>query len=304
MTLADLKGAGTRRPSAQTARGNISRKVIVAQKRKRKTKRRHSKYSAKTADKHVLYQLSVQDTEWEVRFVDRIYKKLRKKNPMSLREDFCGTALMCAEWVKKNGRTATGVDIDRDTLAWGIDHNLSSIGEPGDRISLLEQDARDPVPGKFDVSLALNFSYFVFKTRDVMRGYFENVHRSMKRDGIFILDAYGGWEAMQPMEEPRKIKGGFTYVWDQDKVDAITNEVVNHIHFEFSDGTKMRPAFSYDWRHWSLKELTELLEEAGFSKSAVYWEDSDEEGEGTGRFRPKLKAANEPAWIAYIVAER
>jgi SAM-dependent methyltransferase len=271
---------------------------------KKKKRKPRSKFTARTADRHVLYQLSVQDADTEIQFFDRVFKKLRARPPSSLREDFCGTALLCATWAKKRGRTATGIDLDPDVLAWGIEHNLKPNGEPGRNVTLLEQDVRQPVRGRFDLAVGLNFSYFIFKTRPDLLAYFKSVHQSLVSDGMFILDAYGGYEAMEPMEEARAISGGFTYVWDQDKVDPINNGVVNHIHFGFRDGTKIRKAFTYDWRMWTLMELRELLEEAGFHRPTVYWEDGGEDGEGTGVFRPKTSVENEAAWVAYMVAER
>ena len=271
---------------------------------KRRPSKRKPKFTAKTADRHVLYELSVQDALSEVRFIDRVYKKANGRPPTTLREDFCGTALLCAEWVKRKPRKAVGIDLDPEVLAWGIEHNLAPIGEPGKRVKLREQDVRAKCPGRFDVSVGLNFSYFIFRTREELRGYFKNVRSSMQRDGIFILDAYGGWEAMEPMEEPRLIEEGFTYTWDQDKIDPINNAIVNYIHFEFRDGSKMRKAFTYEWRMWSLQEIRELLAEAGFSSSTVYWEDADDDGEGSGVFRPRKAVENEAAWVAYIVAQR
>ena len=271
---------------------------------KTKTKRsRVAALTARRADRHLLYQESVQDAEAEVAFLTRTFKSLRKRPARTLREDFCGTALLCAEWVKKEGRSAVGIDLDPSVLAWGIQHNLAPIGEPGRRVELRQMDVRDKCSGRFDVTVALNFSYFVFRTRDEMRGYFERVQRSMEKDGLFVLDAYGGYESWQPMEEPRRMKG-FTYVWDQDVVDPIDNSVVNYIHFEFKDGTKLRKAFTYEWRLWTLPEIRELLAEAGFSRSAVYWEDGDKDGEGTGVFRPRTHVGQEAAWVAYVIAER
>jgi cyclopropane fatty-acyl-phospholipid synthase-like methyltransferase len=269
----------------------------------KKTPRKARVLTARNADKHELYQESVQDTETEAAFLTRIYKKLRGRPAESLREDFCGTALLCAEWVKKKERTAVGIDLDASVLEWGKKRHLAKIGEPGDRVTLLQQDVRAKVKGTFDVTVALNFSYFIFRTRDDLRGYFKGVRSSMKKDGLFFIDAYGGSESWSECREPRRMKG-FTYVWDQSKVDAIDNGVVNHIHFKFKDGSKLEKAFTYVWRLWTLQELRELLAEAGFSRSTVYWEDADDDGEGTGVFRPKAHAEQEQAWVAYIVAER
>jgi hypothetical protein len=141
-----------------------------------------------------------------------------------------------------------------------------------------------------------------------MRAYFKGVHASLNREGLLVLDAYGGPYSMEGMSESEvertKIKGGFTYVWDQHRVDAIDHSVVNYIHFEFKDGSKLERAFTYHWRFWTLPELRELLAEAGFSRSHVYWEDEDEEGEGTGVYRARKRADNAGAWVAYIVAEK
>ncbi len=259
--------------------------------------------TARTADKHDLYQRSVQDPDMEVEFVDSTFKTLRRRRAVSFREDFCGTALLSAAWVESRpGRTATGVDIDQDVLDWGIEHNLKSRGEPGNRVSLVCEDVRGSRPGRFDVVGAFNFSYWIFKTRGEMRDYFKGVRRALNPDGLFILDTYGGWESQQPMLEPRRIKGGFTYVWDQSSFCPITHDLVNHIHFEFRDGSRLEKAFTYEWRYWTLPELRELLTEAGYSKVQFYWDDTDEDEDAV--FRPKLKAANQPGWLAYIVAER
>src|SRR5688572_30247201 len=103
----------------------------MAQPSRRPTRvKRKYKYTAKTADKHELYQLSVQDPEIEIAFISRVYKKTFGKLPLRLREDFCGTALFAAEWVRGNdSRTAIGIDLDQPTLDWGIEHNLASLGD-------------------------------------------------------------------------------------------------------------------------------------------------------------------------------
>ena len=45
--------------------------------------------------------------------------------PLHLREDFCGTALLASTWCRGDivKRTAVGLDIDRDALTWGMQHN-------------------------------------------------------------------------------------------------------------------------------------------------------------------------------------
>jgi SAM-dependent methyltransferase len=271
-------------------------------KARRKRPVKKSRFTAKTADKHVLYQLAVQAPETEVWFLNDWFKAIRGRKPLSLREDFCGTAILCAEWVKSaKERTATGIDIDRSVLAWGEEHNLAPLGAPRERITLLRQDVRAKVKEKHDIICAFNFSYWIFKTREAMREYFSHVRSGLGKGGLFFLDAYGGWESHEPMQEHRKIKGGFTYVWDQNSFDAITHDVTNFIHFEFQDGTELKRAFRYDWRFWSMPELQELLREAGFSKVHVYWDTSKDVNKDSYRLR--TRAPNQPGWLAYLVAE-
>ncbi|MGI9310418.1 MAG: class I SAM-dependent methyltransferase, partial [bacterium] len=97
----------------------------------------------------------------------------------------------------------------------------------------------------------------------------------------------------------------FTYLWEQRKFNPISNEMQCHIHFKFPDGSKMRRAFSYDWRIWTLPEIRETLAEAGFAKSTVYWEGTDEEtGEGNDIYTATEKGEDDPSWIVYVSAEK
>src|SRR5512145_412305 len=130
-----------------------SRKTSSQKRPRQRKTSRSSALTAKTADRHVLYEKSVQDAQAEIKFVDRVFRG-RGRVPLSLREDFCGTALLCARWVEsKPERKATGIDLDRDTLDWGLEHNLAPLGDAQKRVRLLEQDVRDKLRQKFDVTL-------------------------------------------------------------------------------------------------------------------------------------------------------
>lgn len=259
--------------------------------------------TARTADRHDLYQRAVQDVGRECRFLARTFERLIGRPARSLREDFCGTALLAAEWVTHPNRRAVGVDLDREVLAWGRAHNLAPLGARAEAIRLLRQDVRARCPGRFDLAVALNFSYFVLRTRGDLGTYFASVRRSLAPDGILVLDAYGGWQSWRPQTERRRLRG-FTYVWEQVRVDPIENGVVNHIHFEFPDGSRLRRAFSYRWRLWTLPEIAELLAASGFARSSVYWEERDQAGTRLRTYRRRAHAVQEPAWVAYLIAER
>lgn len=266
---------------------------------------------AEQADRHVLYQESVQAPESDVEFFIDTYKSLRGREAMSMREDFCGTALLSVDWCKTNpGRSAVGIDLDKPTLDWGMEHNIVP-NNMTDRIRLLEGNVLDAPDEKVDLACALNFSYCCFKTRDELRAYFENARKGLKEDGILVLDLLGGTETMDELEEEREgdEDENYTYIWDQDKFNPINHHMTCYIHFEFDDGSRLDKAFTYEWRLWMIPEISELLKEAGFSKVHVYWEefvddeDDDEEMEGTGIYHDVTEAEQQESWVNYIVAE-
>lgn len=272
----------------------------------KKKRRPKPKLTAQNADRHVLYGKSVQNVEAEIDFVDQTFEALRGRKARVIREDFCGTANSACEWVRRRpGNRAVGVDLCAETLAWAREHNLPTLSDgERSRVTLLERDVRDPGPeGRgADVVLAMNFSYWVFAERAGLVAYFRSVRESLGKRGIFILDHYGGSDALTETEEEREIDG-FTYVWDQHRYNPITGEMVCYIHFKFRDGSKMERAFEYHWRHYTLPEIRDCLLDAGFGKVTVYWEGEDEDGEGNGEFEPAEEGDADMAFITYIVAE-
>jgi len=281
-------------------------KAKAKPKKKRAPKKAKRVFTREGADRHELYQLSVQSPEEDCTFFARVYKKLRKKDARHFREDFCGTALNCSEWVKRNAaNTAEGFDIDPDPVGWGIERNFVPIGDAARRATIHLKDVREPSVKKPDVRTATNFSYWCFHDRPTMLEYFRAAHADLKKDGIFILDIYGGPDAMKEMVEERAIAEGFTYVWDQVRHSPATGEYRAYIHFHFKDGTKYKRAFRYDWRLWGLPEIIDVLREAGFSGVDTYWEGTASDGEtGNGIYRKSARGENCEAWVTYIVAQR
>lgn len=260
---------------------------------------------AEQADRHVLYQQSVQDVEAEIDFVAETWATLRDRPARLLREDFCGTANTSCEWVRRDpAHRALGVDRDTAVLAWGRAHNIAQMDvAQRQRIELLQDDVRAPHGDPADIVLAMNFSYFIFANRPQMLEYFRAVRAGLADDGVLFLDAYGGYDAPRVLEETRDCDG-FTYIWDQHSFNPIDSMMQCYIHFEFPDGSRMDQAFSYYWRLWTLPELTEMLLEAGFSSAVVYWEGTDPEtGEGDGIYTPATVGDADAGWICYIVAE-
>jgi SAM-dependent methyltransferase len=260
---------------------------------------------ADLADPHELYEASVQSVVHEVEFLDAAFTELTGRKALTLREDFCGTAAAACEWVRSDKRReAVAVDIDPKVLDWGRRHHVEKLkAKQRDRLRIIEGDVRTAETGVADVAVAFNFSWWTFKTRAELVGYFRAVHAALADDGVFVLDIYGGSDAYDEQEESTDY-GLFTYVWDQHGFDPVSARYICHIHFRFPDGSELPRAFSYDWRLWTLPELRELLEEAGFAQSFVYWQGEDEEGEPSGDFSIVKRGEADPAWIAYVAAAK
>lgn len=271
---------------------------------KPKTKSKKPVYTAKTADKHILYQISVQSPEAEVDFCLKEYRKRFGDNPTHFREDFCGTGLISCEWAKTDSHhIAYGVDLHKPTINWGMKNNVSQLKpEQQGRVHLINDNVLNVTKPKMHIVGAFNFSYFLFRERSDLVQYFKQVRKSLHDKGMFVLDAYGGWEAQEPMEE-ETVHDGFSYIWDQDDYNPVDDTAVCHIHFKFPDGTKMMKAFTYTWRLWTLGGVKDCLIEAGFKSVDVYWEGEDKKGEGNGIYKKAKKAENTPGWNAYLIAQ-
>jgi len=268
---------------------------------------------AEQADRHTLYQESVQAPEAEIDFFEKTFKALRNRDAVSIREDFCGTAYLATEWCKGSPeRTAVGVDYDEETLEWGRKHNLIPAGEDvAKRVTLYKDDVRNVSEEKVDITCAFNFSYCIFETRDELRDYFTKTQAGLKDDGILILDLFGGTECEDVLEEETELEDQqATYIWEHVSFNPIDGHMACAIHFEFDDGSRMDNAFKYEWRHWGIPEIKELLLESGYKNVRIYWEeyvdadDDDDELEGTGKYYETNEVENQESWMIYLVAEK
>ena len=298
--------------------------------RKRKSKQKPPT-QASQADIHTLYQSSVQSPDADCELFAEIYEQLRGVAPTVLREDFCGTALLSTTWcLSDRSRRAIGVDLDAPTLAWARTHNIEPNAEAlGDRLELVQADVLEVQHlERADISAALNFSFCIFKQRHELLRYLERSYSGLAEGGVLFLELFGGLKGIDTDEETRELDG-FTYIWEQESFNPITNEIVCHIHFEFPDQSRIERAFTYHWRLWSIPELRDLLYEAGFSKVRVYWEKVEEEDddddddvddddddeiddddddddmlEGTGEYEEVEEVEQQDSWLVYVVAQR
>lgn len=260
---------------------------------------------ADRADRYELYEAAVHDAKAEVEFIRHAFRELRDREPRTFREDFSGPGSAACEWVRSDRRArAIAVDIDAGVLEWGRRNRLARLRpEARRRVTFLNADVLRVQTDPVDVVAALNFSYWVFKSRQELLRYFVNARRALSADGLLVLDAFGGYEATRENRERTRHRR-FTYVWDQVRYRPVTGDLECHIHFRFPDGSRIDRAFVYDWRLWTLPELKELLTEAGFRRVTVYWEGDDGDGGGNGEFTPTALGEADATWIAYLVAEK
>jgi len=270
-------------------------------------------------DKYWHYICAVQDPNAQVRDLVTIYRDAHARarargdeglgpaEPRVLREDFCGTFVNCCAWVALGpDKIAHAVDLDPEPLAYGRERFLPGLS-PAQRarVHVHEQDVLAVDAPRADLVCALNFSYFLLRTRPELARYFRACHASLEPGGVLVLDVLGGPENHDVCEEEIDWpEHGFKYYWDQTSFDPITHEATFHIHFKRRGEPRRERVFSYRWRLWTLPELRDLLLESGFSRVDVLWEGEDEDGEGTGVFALAEHAEPCACWNAYLVASR
>lgn len=291
---------------SKSARKSASKTKPAAAPKPRRKSRAIPKLTARTADPFKLYEMAVQSPDAEIDFVDSTYRKIRGKHATLLREDFCASAATACEWVKRRkDNRSIGLDLDAKVLKWGDTNNRQPLGEAASRVQMLKRNVLEPGDATgVDIVLSMNFSYWLFQERELLISYFRKVRDSLNDDGVYFLDAYGGWESMKVMTERRRIKGGFTYIWEQAGFDPISNEQLCYISFAFPDKTSIKRVFSYRWRLWTIPEITEMLSTAGFKNVKVYWEGDDGKGGGNGVFKHRTKGEDGPSFIVYLSAEK
>ncbi|XP_031286011.1 uncharacterized protein LOC116144708 [Pistacia vera] len=164
-----------------------------------------------------------------------------------------------------------------------------------------------------DIVCAFNYSCCCLHKRADLVLYFKHALGALsKKGGIFVMDLYGGTSSEQKLRLQRRF-ANFTYVWEQAEFDIVERKTRISLHFHLQkQQKKLRHAFSYSWRLWSLPEIKDCLEEAGF-QSVHFWlrempdtqENRSTEGFGVAqdaKYEEVRSFQQKDAWNAYIVA--
>lgn len=267
---------------------------------------------ARRPNKLVLYRRAVQHPLAEAAFMHRAYRHYNKVDATLLREDFAGSCAVASAWVSMGpDHQAMAVENHGPTMRWAQRTAESELGQLAEDLHIVEADVLEVTGPKVDITCALNFSTFIYHEREALKRYFQAARRGLKRDGILVIDAYGGPGAMRIGTQSREVPPdgendpGFTYHWEQRRFDPISHRTECRIHFTLPDGQRLDNAFIYRWRLWSLPELVELMLESGF-KDAEVWCDRLDPATGTsdGRYRPIRKMPARDDWVTYVVGTR
>lgn len=218
-------------------------------------------------DRYDLYELAVTAPIPTARFLRAVHSR----NPRTLREDFSGSGALCRGWVQvvPDGR-AIAVDTDAEPLA-----RLKGQAS----IKAVRKDVLKATD-KADVIAATNFPVGYWHTRDKLVAYLRHARACLNPRGVFVCDTYGGSDAFTAPHETSttlRTEDGVRvkYTFEQISADAVTGRVLDALHFHIpaQPGIKartIRDAFVYDWRLWSIPELTDAMLEAGFKAVEVY----------------------------------
>ena len=170
---------------------------------------------AEQADIHELYELSVQNVEHEVEFLQTTFRRFADGRPTVARR-----FLRHRQRGLPVGKAGRGLPGDWRRHRCGSsstgDGKIASESCPrairrasADRIRC--HDGRNAA-GRHRRGLQFQLSSFQ-NTRQLAQ-LFQRAHAALKDDGVFFVDMFGGSEAQEETKEKTKHKG-FTYVWHQ-----------------------------------------------------------------------------------------
>lgn len=260
-----------------------------------------------TQDKHALYLASVQDPLSDIERIALIYEEIFSRTALKLREDFSAAFALSCCWVQSDQRkTAIAIDIDHATIEYGKTNYLVNLSaDEQSRMDVRVENAivqTDPV----DIIATFNFSYCLIHERSELLSYFKKCHASLNQQGMLIIDNFGGsdseeLEIQETFVNHNDYIAPFIFQFERKSFNPISRRSQYAIHFIYPDGPQLTDAFTYDFRMWSIPEIRDIMQEAGFSSSLVYWEVAEDEPIIKNDFYASEEEENINSWNAYII---
>ncbi len=286
-----------KKPAKKSPRAKAAKKTTV----RKAPAKQSSAAPAPRLDKYALYERCVTDPARLIPFLDAVHGG----GPATLREDFSGPAPLARAWAARSGRhSAVAVDNDPDPLAHAAAERVRTVCA-----DVLDADDRA------EILAATNFPLGYCHTRRDLLTYLKHARGCLRRGGIFVADMYGGSDAFSPLSLTQKLKGpaseAIEYTWTQKEADHLTNRVIDTLSFKVTPRGKgakaytLNDAFVYDWRLWSIPELTDAMHDAGFSAVEVYSDLGDAiDQDGNLLVRPVEPGELDDNFVVYFVGRR
>ena len=201
------------------------------------------------------YEAAVQNVAFTLRFCEQHFKRKRGRTPLSLREDFAGSAQIAHAFAQR-ARRAVAVDHDESVLDYGKRHHAKGAGA-----HVVVADVCTHLNETFDLVLAENFSWGVFHAQSELLRYFENARLSCNDEGALIFDVMAGHDLKKKWRREHD-----DWAFGERTYDPLTNVGTFVLELFDDDAKGLIDAFVYRWRLYDLAHLRELLLQAGFSE--------------------------------------
>jgi len=176
--------------------------------------------------------------------------------------DLCCGPARHALILAQKGFEVTGVDRSEFLLSKARERTA------GTAVELVRSDMRDFVrPDAFDLALSLFTSFGYFDTRDEDLAVLRNVHASLKKGGVFVIDVLSK-EYLIPR---------CTTTWEQwpsgeihvSHYDVFPGWGRIRVQWLLVEGERAR-TFAFEHNLYSGQELAALLERAGFTDVQIF----------------------------------
>ncbi|HEV7474605.1 MAG TPA: class I SAM-dependent methyltransferase [Pyrinomonadaceae bacterium] len=204
--------------------------------------------------------ISEEQTRAEAEFIQ---KQLRLAPGDKVLDAPCGNGRLAIQ-LARSGVKLTGVDIAAEFIAEAI----GKATEIGTAVEWQQRDMRSlPWTNEFDGAFCFGNS-FGYLEDDENAEFLQAVSRSLKPGARFVLDAPAIAECILPHFQPaRAIELGGISVSIEHRYDHEQGRMFNDFTFSRAGVDDKRPSFQ---RLYTFRELTELLQAAGFEVVNAY----------------------------------
>ena len=195
--------------------------------------------------------------------VEQIVSLLKLQPGMSICDLCCGPGRHSLE-LGRLGFCVTGVD--RTGLY--IEEAKKKADERELNIRFVQDDMRSFCePNAFDavINIFTSFGYFEEATDDKL--VLQNIYKSLKEDGRFLIDIIGKEVLARIFQEKRWYEEGGVIVLEEAKLNEDWSSIENRWIIISDD---RREEFRFTLRLYSAAQLSELLKSCGFGEVEIY----------------------------------